>query len=355
MSERHGSTVAKVAETGSNRLTSAQLEAIPADEITPPIEGCVAPRVSVVMITRNHAAFVEQAVRSVLAQQAPFAIELLIGDDSSDDDTLAICRNLAVSEGARIRLVTASERVGMHRNFARLWHRARGEYVAILEGDDYWTDAAKLAKQVRRLDDDPLANLCGTHTARVGAGSRVPATIGPTFERDRYQLEDLIADYAFHTSSVVVRKGAVRFPAWFWEVYCVDRPLYLLAVEQGHAVFVPEVTSAYRVHSTGAWSAADRISKAHNSIALFAKIDAHFGGRFAPLIKRTVRGILWSYIGEEIHSGDLRTARQLLRLARPYWFSDRSLGAVRTTLGTWLKLHSPKLHSSKRRGSLGIC
>ena len=338
------------ARSHPTQLTSAQLAAIPADEITPTPGTDPPPRVSVIMITHNHAAFVEQAVRSVLSQQTPFDVELLIGDDCSDDDTLAICRDLARSGPHRVRLVTSSVRVGMHRNFARLWHRARGDYIAILEGDDYWTDASKLAKQVARLDDDPLANLCGTYTVRVSAGAEAPygpTIIGPTLERDRYQLEDLICDYSFHTSSVVVRKSAVRLPEWLWEVYCVDRPLYLLAIERGHAIVVPEVTSAYRVHPHGSWSSADRVSKARMSIALFAHIDTHFKGRFARIIKRTLRGILWSYIGEEMHAGNRETARRVLRLARPYWFSVGSLAELRTTVGTWLRLYSPL-----RRGSL---
>jgi len=121
-------------------LAETDLQAIPAVEINPsgPPDG--APLVSVLMITWNHGAFVAQAIEGVVGQVCPFRFELLIGEDASGDETRAVCEDYQSRYPDIIRLIVAESNVGMHRNLARLWWRARGRYIALCEGDDYWTD-----------------------------------------------------------------------------------------------------------------------------------------------------------------------------------------------------------------------
>src|SRR5690606_30724346 len=112
--------------------------------------------------------------------------------------------------------------------------------------------------------------------------------IGPPAVKDAYYLKDLIPDYCFHTSSVLVRKNAVRFPPWFQQMYCADRPLYLLCAEQGPAGFIPEVMSTYRLHGGGIWSPVTLLAKSEKSRDLFETLDRHFGYRYHRLITRTL-------------------------------------------------------------------
>ena len=129
------------------------------------------PKVSVCMISYRHAAFIAQAIESVLAQQCDFEIELVIGDDCSPDGTGAICDEFARRD-PRVRLLPRDRNLGVMANFSRTLQACRGEYVAVCEGDDYWIDPLKLAKQVAFLDAHPATPPPRTRPASCGMASR---------------------------------------------------------------------------------------------------------------------------------------------------------------------------------------
>jgi glycosyltransferase involved in cell wall biosynthesis len=189
------------------------------------------PQVSVLMLTHNHGPYLQQAIASVQAQSLQ-AWELLIGEDASSDNTAAIAHQAAAADG-RIQVFSSpGGALGFHHNFARLLAAARAPYVAFLEGDDWWSEPRKLEWQVALLELDPSLAFCGGHT-RVLDQRPIPGPhaqrIGPAPGRDRLTLPDLIADYSFHFSSVLMRRQAVELPGWIFRQYCLDRPLYLLA------------------------------------------------------------------------------------------------------------------------------
>lgn len=281
------------------------------------------PLVSVLMLAWEHGPYIRQAIESVLAQQSPYRFELLIGEDASNDDTLVVCEQYQARFPNVVKVLAASENIGMHRNFARLWERAAGEYIAFCEGDDYWCDGAKIARQVDFLRSNTDCTLCGTFTDKVSedtAGQWVSAgAIRPTNIKEKYSFEELIASYHFHFSSVMLRKDAVHFPTWFSSVYCVDRPLYLLAAANGLAGLLPEVMSVYRLHGGGNWSSISMESKAQRSTNLFLKMRDYFDERYRRLFQQTLAAILWSYMSEDLRMGLRRPARkafwQSLRLS----------------------------------------
>lgn len=113
-----------------------------------------APLVSVVMITYNHANFIDRAIEGILGQVADFPIELIIGEDCSTDATLAVVADCRLRYPGRIRLICGERNVGPARNLFRSIEKARGRFVAFCEGDDWWCDPFKLAKQVAVMDAD---------------------------------------------------------------------------------------------------------------------------------------------------------------------------------------------------------
>ena len=240
----------------------------------------------------------------MVEQEYSGGYEILIGEDHSTDDTLAVCWEFQGRFPELIRLISHSENVGMHANFRALWEAASGEYIAFCEGDDYWTDPLKLKKQVEFLRHHPECNLCGALTKTVekdhsGVWSDV-GQIGPNKVQETYSFEELIARYNFHFSSVMLRKSSVAFPGWFEQMYCVDRPLYLLSAQDGRAGLIPESMSVYRLHEGGNWSAIRQIEKAERSIALFTRMIEHFDPKYAGLFNETLGDILWSYLTEEL-------------------------------------------------------
>lgn len=112
------------------------------------------PRVSVLMITYNHAEYLAEAIESVMAQRCEFEFELIIGEDASGDTTRDVALMYQRRYPERIRVVLSEQNVGMNANSERIFRRARGEYVAYCEGDDFWCDPRKLAKQVELIRSD---------------------------------------------------------------------------------------------------------------------------------------------------------------------------------------------------------
>jgi glycosyltransferase involved in cell wall biosynthesis len=277
------------------------------------------PLVSVIMITYNHDEFIAEAIESILRQKTDFPYEILIGEDQSMDHTLEICRIYQKKDPDRIRLITAESNVGMHRNISRLWCRCRGTYIAFCEGDDYWCDDRKLAKQVAWFQAHPEFTLCGAYTKKIikdSSGNWIQSDlIGPAKIKEKYDIQDLIPGYSFHFSSVMMRNKIIDLPRWLWDVYCVDRPLYLFCAEKGPVGFVPECQSVYRLHEGGVWSPRRELDKAEKGIALFKQLDKYFYYQHHRLIKKTVSQIIWSYAAECLLTGDSRMGRKLFRLS----------------------------------------
>ena len=203
----------------------------------------------------------------------------------------------------------------MHRNFARLWYLSLARIVAFCEGDDYWTDSGKLQRQLDWFTARPEGALCGSDCERLvrneSGAWQANGLAMQAAAKDNYTLEDLICRYTFHFSTVMVRKERVRFPRWFWDCYCVDRPLYLLAAENGEVGHIGGVTSCYREHEGGAWSHKPALHKAASSRALFSQLEQYLAPEYRETIRNALAGILWSYMSEAIDSGDVPAARRL--------------------------------------------
>lgn len=107
--------------------------------------------VSVIIISYNHEKYIKQAIESVLGQEFPYKMEIIIGDDASTDKTSEIIKEYA-KQDQRIIPVCRKKNIGGTKNAYDLYKRAHGKYLALLEGDDYWCNSKKLKKQVEFLE-----------------------------------------------------------------------------------------------------------------------------------------------------------------------------------------------------------
>ncbi|MCR5356780.1 MAG: glycosyltransferase, partial [Lachnospiraceae bacterium] len=120
-------------------------------------------KLSVIFITYNHEKYVEKALRSVCEQETDFAYEVVVGEDCSTDSTREILKRVAAEYPDKVRLLFREKNFGRPTlNVYNTTMECRGEYLAYLEGDDYWTDKFKLKKQVDFLEEHPEYIAC-TH------------------------------------------------------------------------------------------------------------------------------------------------------------------------------------------------
>ena len=122
---------------------------------------------SVIMTTYNHERYIAQAIESVLRQQTDFRIEIVIGEDCSTDRTRAIAEDYAAQYPEAIRIVTSEKNVGWRKNYYRTIAAARGKYIAMLDGDDYFTHRKKLQMQVDILEANPEVGMCYGRSERI--------------------------------------------------------------------------------------------------------------------------------------------------------------------------------------------
>src|SRR6516164_8232942 len=116
--------------------------------------------VSVFMITYNHGKYISEAIESIVSQKTNFEFELVIGEDCGPDDTRAICEQYAAKYPDIINLLPSDKNYGPMGNTIRVMYACTGKYVALCEGDDYWTDPYKLQKQVDFLEANPDFSIC---------------------------------------------------------------------------------------------------------------------------------------------------------------------------------------------------
>lgn len=116
--------------------------------------------VSIVVMTYNHEKYIGQALDSILMQNRDFDIEILVGDDCSADDTPEKIIAYVRRNPGIIKAFLRKRNLGATKNSYKLFRAAKGKYIAILEGDDYWTDENKLMKQVRFLENNPEYSAC---------------------------------------------------------------------------------------------------------------------------------------------------------------------------------------------------
>ncbi|QDU68456.1 glycosyltransferase family 2 protein [Engelhardtia mirabilis] len=228
------------------------------------------PLVSVVMVTYKHEAFIAEAIESVLAQELD-DWELVIGEDCSPDGTRAIAERYAAQHPGKIRVLTTDENLGGRRNFARTLEATRGRYLSQLDGDDYFTDPARLAVMVDVLErDDSLAwayhgvrevDAVGRdlHLDRIGDASR------------RLNRLDVLRICPAASCGVLHRRPEVwDFPQWWWDSPVGDWALHLLLTGEREIAYVDRFMAAHRNHGGGMWGGDSEVKQ----VRLRAKIRA---------------------------------------------------------------------------------
>lgn len=218
------------------------------------------PLVSVLIITYNQQETIRQAVESALAQTAPFPVEVVIGDDCSTDGTGAIVDALQREHPGRVNVVRPASNGGFHANFRQTLNACRGEYVAILEGDDYWVDPEKLADQVTSLESSGVDIAFSQGFILSGADCRLAWT---EFGDDAriVTLKDILDQpgIPFPTASILGRRSRLAaLPEWINEAPVLDIFLIMFLTADKGAAYLPRPTTVYRHGSTGSWTQAQR-------------------------------------------------------------------------------------------------
>lgn len=210
------------------------------------------PRVSIVSISYNQELYIEQALRSFVEQKTNFAFEVIIADDCSTDNTPRIIERYAKKFPDIIKPVLRSENVGVQRNLIDALKRASGEYIALCEGDDYWSDSRKLQMQYDFLSTHCEYSLCFHPVEVVYENHEKESEIYPTInDAERFTVKALLDQNFIQTNSVMYRREQYEdIPT---DILPLDWYLHLYHAKGGKIGFLNKVMSVYRRHPGGIW------------------------------------------------------------------------------------------------------
>ncbi len=212
------------------------------------------PVVSACIITYNQMSFIDECINGALMQRAQFDIEIDINDDNSNDGTAQFCKKVTTANPGKINFYSNQENLGMIGNWMVALKRCKGKYVALCEGDDYWTDRNKLQKQVEFLEANPDYSICFHQVNVLEDAKKLPSELNHSNKEETYTILDLASSNMMHTPSVVFRNGLIKeFPSWFKGSSVADYVLHLLNAKKGMIKYFPDSMAVYRVHGAGVW------------------------------------------------------------------------------------------------------
>lgn len=243
------------------------------------------------MASYNRDSLIGEAIQSILTQSYT-NWELLVLDDASTDNSAAVVRKFAMQD-SRIQLLSSPQNLGITRNRNRGFAHARGEYIAVLDNDDLWLDQAKLAKQLRFLEENPGHVLVGTDVSIIDDAGREIKKIHYAANDHDIRLRLLLRNQFTH-SSILMRRRALPSELPYdetgisiWE----DYDLFLRLGQNGEMANLPEVMTAYRWH-TGNISKTKRKEGALTHLKIIKKYRHYYPNYLLALVKGWLRYLI---------------------------------------------------------------
>jgi len=211
------------------------------------------PLVSIASITYNHEKFIAQAIDSWLMQETNFEVEIVIGEDCSSDNTRKIIESFVDKYPDMVRLIISDKNVGMMPNFIRTLKACKGKYIALCEGDDYWTDPLKLQQQVDFLEMNEDYSICFHNANIIDAKNNIIELFNKSEILETTTIENLLINsWYIPTASMVFRQSELVIPRWFKKVKNGDFTIQLLLTCKGQKIYyINSLMSVYRKHAEG--------------------------------------------------------------------------------------------------------
>ncbi|MEO8933819.1 MAG: glycosyltransferase [Xanthomarina sp.] len=214
------------------------------------------PLVSICCTSYNQENYIAQAIEGFLSQKTSFPLEIIIHDDASTDRTVEIIKAYAKKD---LRITTVFQSENQYSKNIKIWPnylfpRARGKYIALCEGDDYWTDPLKLQKQVDFLESHPDYVIAWTNYQVYNGKLFLKNNFNHTEQNTTIDFNNLFSQYCTYTLTSVFRRDAIDIPLLKTLKYFKDNSLYVALLKQGKGVFMDFESAVYRIHEGGVYS-----------------------------------------------------------------------------------------------------
>ncbi len=271
-------------------------------------------KVSVSLITYNHERYIAQALEGVLMQQTDFDYEIVVGEDCSTDGTREIVREYQARYPEKIRTILPERNLGQGgmRILVETLRAARGEYVARLDGDDYWTSPHKLQRQVDFLQSSHReCSMCFHNVLAVHEDGSAPPYLYTSADQKRFtDTRDILWQCYIAGCSPMFRREVVdALPHWYFDVKFGDWPLHITAGELGKIGYLDETMGVWRIHGNGFWSGRSRVHQFEGIIDFYRVVNRGTNHRYAKLLSGYASYWYYWLAAAHLEQNDHRQAR----------------------------------------------
>jgi glycosyltransferase involved in cell wall biosynthesis len=295
------------------------------------------PLVSVIIPAYNHEELVGAAIEGVLAQITPFDVEIIVGEDCSQDRTREVALSYSARYPDRVRVLCNAKNLNIAGNTVSMLRACRGRYIGYVDADDRWTDPHKLHRQITFLEQNPAYSACSHNVRCVKLSGEVVDPSYPGLPTGPKTLADLIAEDFVPTPSIVFRSFLLnRIPDWYYLNVPADWTLWLIVAQDGLFMHFADVMADYRLHPNSIWSSKSRVYQLGVEILLYQHCPGFLPARYTKLI-RACEGIRHERLSRAlIVEGNWNEARrEAIRALRVPSWRDNLRDKFRILLEAW--------------------
>lgn len=216
--------------------------------------------VSVVVITYGHQEFITTCLDSILNQITDFEFEVIISNDKSPDatDTVILDYLHQHPKASKVKYFNQPKNLGMMPNIVFTIQQAKGEYIATLEGDDYWIDNYKLQKQYEYLTKNKDFTIVLGGNDAVLTDGQYKVKEFSTWANRIYD-ETMINELSFHFSTFMFLKQSIKVTELLENSFSKDFSILFYALQKGKGFFINSTFSVYRLHINSNWSSKSKV------------------------------------------------------------------------------------------------
>lgn len=241
-------------------------------------------KINIILITYNHSQYIGQALDSIVMQKTVHDVEVIVADDASTDNTLEIIKEYEQKSSFKFTYLPSNTNLGFNPNYKRAFEACDGKYIAIMEGDDYWTDPHRLEKHVDFLEQHGECSMSFNRIVfyyQDKADYRVNEW--DTAENYKYYTskQQIVGNKIGNLSACVLRNSIVKtFKPELFELGIADWMLGIIFGQYGFLAELKEPMSVYRVHGDGQWSKQKEEEQIKNQINSISEYDKYLDYKF---------------------------------------------------------------------------
>lgn len=264
--------------------------------------GYTRPKVSVCVPTYNHELFIRETIDGILMQKTDFVYEIVIGDDASTDNNQSIIREYMAQHPRLFNAFLHEENQGPkepkefagRNNVLGIIKACTGDYVALCEGDDYWTDPLKLQKQFDFMEAHKNYMICH-HNMRVIYEDNSPEHFFNTEDqKNNSTIQDILQDNWFMATASIFYRNYFRdhgFVEWHSRAAAGDWALVIQLAAHGDIHYLPEAMGVYRKHREGLSNlqSATNVGFLKNRRQMFADVNEWLDFRYDATTAETIK------------------------------------------------------------------